>query len=69
MASDRKQINVRMDDETAGWLAELAESMRVALGINVTRTDVFKAALAELRKKYPPPAKPAPRGRGRKEQP
>jgi hypothetical protein len=61
--SQRKQINVRLSDEGHARLAALVERMRAALGIEVTKSDVIQAGLAELEKRYPPP----PRGRKPKE--
>jgi Arc/MetJ-type ribon-helix-helix transcriptional regulator len=65
MPSARRQINVRLSEESENRLKGLVARMRAALGIEVSQSDVIQAGLVELEKRYPPdqaaaPAAPAP---------
>jgi Arc/MetJ-type ribon-helix-helix transcriptional regulator len=53
MPSQRRQINVRLSKESEARLKRLVESMRAALGIDVSQSDVIQAGLVELEKRYP----------------
>lgn len=57
MASDRKQINIRLAPDSETRLHGLVERMTQALGFEVSQADVIRAALIELEKKYPPEQK------------
>lgn len=65
MPSQRKQLNIRLSDETDERLVGLVARMRAELGISVSKADVVQAALIELEKRYPPSAEVKP-GRKRK---
>jgi hypothetical protein len=52
MAKKTKQINIRIDDDTDQILPQIREAISQSLGIDVTYSDVFRLAIAELRKKY-----------------
>jgi hypothetical protein len=54
MPSDRKQINVRLENDAVRKLKELRASMKAAIGNEFSQADVIAAALTELQKKYPP---------------
>ncbi len=56
MPSQRRQINVRLSEESEARLKGLVERMRAALGIDVSQSDVIQAGLVELEKRYPPDA-------------
>lgn len=58
MPSIRKQLNIRLSDESEARLAGLVERMRAAIGVDVSKADVVNAALIELEKRYPPPEPP-----------
>jgi hypothetical protein len=64
--SSRKQLNVRMDEESEDRLARLVVAMRQAIGIRVSQSDVVRAALVELEKLYPQAPPEPTRGRPRK---
>lgn len=53
MPSQRRQINIRLSEESEARLHRLMDSMRTALGINVSQADVVQAGLVELEKRYP----------------
>ena len=55
MPSKKKQLNVRVSDESDERLRSLMERMKAALGIDVSQSDVIQAALLELERRYPPP--------------
>lgn len=65
MATDRKQLNVRMDDETRDLLPKLAAAIGEQLGLVVTNTDLFRMGMQELRKKYLTPAADPPEVKGK----
>lgn len=74
MPSDRKQINVRVDEETEGLIRELLPVVSAAVGLSLSQSDLFRLGLVELRRKYaagqnppdPPVEKPARKPRGKK---
>lgn len=54
MPSDRKQVNIRMDEEGLSRLGRLVITMRSALGLSsLSQSDVIMAGLVELEKRYP----------------
>jgi hypothetical protein len=59
MPSQRRQINIRLSEESEVRLKGLVERMRAVLGIDVSQADVIQAGLVELEKRYPPDAGPA----------
>jgi hypothetical protein len=62
MPSQKKQLNIRISEEGEARLKRLVESMKAALGIDVSQADVIQAGLVELEKRYPgtpPNNKPA----------
>ncbi|VTR95252.1 unnamed protein product [Gemmata massiliana] len=61
MPSERKQINVRVDDETEELIPRLIRSVTAALGIKVSQSDLFRLGLRELAQKYPPAPEASPR--------
>lgn len=52
MPSDRKQINVRVDDEAAELMSRLIPVMSEAIGLPISQSDLFRLGLVELKKKY-----------------
>lgn len=52
--SNRKQINVRLDEETEAELPELRERMSKTIGLELSYSDLFRLGVAELKKKYTP---------------
>ena len=58
MAKERKQINVRVDDEIERQIARLVPLLSAELGITITITDVVRLGVMELVKKYPEGEKP-----------
>lgn len=60
MPSQRRQINVRLSEESEQRLKRLTQRMRVTLGIDVSQSDVIQAGLVELEKRYPDEANGAP---------
>ena len=66
MPSNRKQLNVRLDDESEGRLARLVVAVTGAIGIRVSQSDVVRAALVELEKLYPQAPPEPTRGKPRK---
>lgn len=63
MPSNRKQLNIRLSDETEARLEGLMVSMHAALGIEVSKADVVQAALVELEKRYPPSTETPKKGK------
>lgn len=57
MPSDRKQFNVRLDDETEALLPDLTERVSAAVGLRVTTSDLLRMGLRALAEKYPAPPK------------
>jgi hypothetical protein len=53
MASDRKQLNVRLSESGHARLERLMVSVPAALNIQVSQADVVEAAFAALEEKYP----------------
>ncbi len=56
MASDRRQINVRLDPDTERTLAELKPVVSKSIGLEVSQADLFRLGILELRKKFMPDA-------------
>lgn len=52
MPSTRKQINVRVDDETEELMRQLAPAVSAAIGLSIGQSDLFRLGLLELKKKY-----------------
>lgn len=48
----RKQINVRVDDESEARLNRLVDTASAALGLNLSQSDVIRLALIALEEKY-----------------
>jgi hypothetical protein len=63
MPSTRRQLNVRLSEESEARLKGLVERMRSALGIQVSQSDVIQAGLVELEKRYPPATSTKKKGR------
>ena len=59
MPSQRRQINVRLSEESEARLKRLVERMRAVLGIEVSQSDVIQAGLVQLEKRYPGETEPA----------
>jgi hypothetical protein len=59
--SDRKQLNIRMDEETEARVARLLVSASEAIGLRVSQSDLFRLGMIELEKKYPADPPPAPK--------
>lgn len=55
MPSDRKQVNVRVDEATAELMARLIPAVSAAIGLAVSQSDLFRLGLLELEKKFAPP--------------
>lgn len=55
MATERKQINVRVDGATEELIEKLKPAVGAAIGIDVTVTDLVRLGMAELAKRYLPP--------------
>lgn len=54
--SDRKQINVRLDDETEERVARLLVSVSKSIGLKMSQSDLFRLGMIELEKRFPPEA-------------
>jgi hypothetical protein len=52
MPSGRKQVNVRVDDESEKLMASLLPAIRDATGIPVTVSDLFRMGLHALKERY-----------------
>ena len=52
MASDRKQLNIRLDEETEQLLGELRPLAEQATGLKVSQADVIRLALRALAREY-----------------
>lgn len=66
MPRERRQLNVRVDDETERRIARLLPLVTAAVGIQVTVTDLVRLGMIELERKYggAEPPKKAARRRG-----
>jgi hypothetical protein len=58
--SDRRQLNVRLDDESAARFDRLAAATAAAVGVELSQAQVIALALRALEEKYPPPVSPPP---------
>jgi hypothetical protein len=63
MPSDRKQLNVRMDAETAERVNRLLVSVSASFGIPVSQSDLFRLGMIELEKRFPPVDQPKKKGK------
>src|SRR5262249_15903930 len=52
MPSQRKQFNVRADDETEARVQRLLPLVKQALGIDVSISDLFRLGMIELERKH-----------------
>ncbi len=52
MPSNRKQLNVRADEETANRVERLLLLVSKALGLQVSRSDLFRLGMIELERKF-----------------
>jgi hypothetical protein len=65
MPSNRKQLNVRTDEETEKRVERLLPLVSKALGLQVSRSDLFRLGMIELERKFggkaaaPPAPEPA----------
>jgi hypothetical protein len=66
MPSQRKQVNVRVDDETEERLARVQASASAALGLKLSVSDLFRLGLIELERKYPADVNAKVRGKPKK---
>lgn len=48
----RKQLNIRLDDETERLLALLVPQAKAATGLDVSQSDVVRLALQSLAREY-----------------
>lgn len=53
MATERKQINVRVKEEIERQIMRLMPLMSAELGVTITITDIVQLGVLELAKKYP----------------
>ena len=65
MPSKRKQLNVRADEETEQRVERLLPLVSKTLGVQVSRSDLFRLGMIELERKFggeavtPPAPEPA----------
>ena len=52
MPSNRKQLNVRADEETANRVERLLLLVSKLLGLQVSRSDLFRLGMIELERKF-----------------
>jgi hypothetical protein len=52
MPSNRKQLNVRADEETEKRVERLLLLVSKALGLRVSRSDLFRLGMIELERKF-----------------
>jgi hypothetical protein len=52
MPSQRKQFNVRADDETEARVQRLLPLVKAAVGLEIGISDLFRLGMIELEKKY-----------------
>jgi hypothetical protein len=62
MPSNRKQLNVRADEETEKRVERLLPLVSKALGLRVSRSDLFRLGMIELERKFGGEAGAAPPG-------
>jgi hypothetical protein len=60
----RKQLNVRLDDDSETRLARLIPRVSQAVGLNLSQSDIIRLALLALEEKHA--AKPKPRKGGKR---
>ncbi len=63
MPSKRPQLNVRLTEDELALVARLGQRLERDTGIPMSQADVIRAALHELRKRYPEEQVPASNGR------
>lgn len=63
MPSERKQLNVRLDDEMSQLFVELLPLAKESTGLNVSQSDLVRLALMALKREY------AERGKGKRANP
>jgi hypothetical protein len=63
MASERRQLNVRLDPESADRFDRVSRSVVAAVGVEMSQAQIVALALKALEDRYP--AGPAP-GKSRK---
>lgn len=66
MASDRKQYNVRMSEETAAKVDRLHPIVAQAVGVELSNAQFFALAIGALEEKYATQAAAEPAKRGGK---
>lgn len=62
MATERKQINVRVDVATEELIERLKPAVSAAIGIDVTVTDLVRLGMLELAKRHLPAEVEKPKG-------
>lgn len=55
---ERKQINVRVDEEIERQISRLMVLLSAELGVTITITDVVRLGVLELAKKHPEEERP-----------
>lgn len=63
MASERRQLNIRLDPDTADRFDRLLPAVSAALGVTLSQAQLVGLALRSLEKEYPP-ADPKPKRGG-----
>lgn len=53
MPSKRRQMNIRVDEETRAEMERLKNAVTLAAGIEASHSDVIRLAIKELALKYP----------------
>jgi hypothetical protein len=67
MRVSRRQVNVRIDDETSDRLERVQAAGSASLGLRLSISDVFRLGLVELERKYPStPTSPTGAAKGRR---
>jgi hypothetical protein len=57
MSSQRKQLNIRMDQKTEALVERLKPAVTEAVGLPVSYSDLFRLGMLELEKRYCQPAR------------
>lgn len=63
MPSERRQLNVRLDPQTSELWDELVPRVQVAVGVELSQSQVVTLALRALAEKYPAPERAPARPR------
>jgi hypothetical protein len=69
MPSNRKQMNVRLDDETEERIGRLLPVVSASVGLKLSQSDLVRLALIELERRHAdalPPIPEAAKRRGKK---